>query len=357
MINYTENHHLHSDADGVSAHVVVHLQGADLPTARLFVLEVQAPPDGILWPQTSGPCVHYDPDGTAPDDGDGEHGEHQDSAPACAYPSERGALCPHLDNPDVLCPVKDGLYAMHEVARMREACEAEQGERDADMAAGEAVYETETPEFVEPAPDEVPVYEIVIPPQSKRKDGWSEDEMWVIARTDNPAEAVEAYRFRFPDSTRTDLAIKSQWRKLRSQPPRIRKPPQMAADNPTPDFAGDTAPITQHEEIVPDETDPEPTPGKGFYGDARALHADMMDGMMCDRPLSPEPRGGEKASHPWLGMRVRVLDPLDLINRTGTVIQYSLDPREMLVALDDSNDRVWLPPESLLLIGAGRASA
>jgi hypothetical protein len=28
----------------------------------------------------------------------------------------------------------------------------------------------------------------------------------------------------------------------------------------------------------------------------------------------------------------------------------------MLVALDNSLDRIWLPPESLVLVGAGRGS-
>jgi hypothetical protein len=208
--------------------MIVVIADVDEVAALLDMDEPRAPE--IILPQTSGPCVHYGPYG-------------------CEVPREDGQ-CPHLDD-DVICPVKDACYAMSEVARMREACEAEQGHRDADMAAGEAVYETETPEFVEPAPDEILVYEIVIPPQSKRKDGWSEDEMWVIARTDTLAEAVEAYRFRFPDSTRTDQAITSQWRKLRSQPPRIRKPPQMA----------DVAPSQTYETAAPEFVEPEPDDG------------------------------------------------------------------------------------------------
>ena len=70
----------------------------------------------ILRPQTSGPCVHC-----------------EDGVPyTCAYPYGDGR-CPHLDNPEILCPVKDACYAMHEVARMRGECEQEQGEQDADM--------------------------------------------------------------------------------------------------------------------------------------------------------------------------------------------------------------------------------
>ena len=106
--------------------------------ATLLGLSTEQHPT-IVRPQTSGPCVHFDPDGVFSPDGDGEQGEHQDSAPACAYPSERGALCPHLDNPEILCPVKDACSAMQEIARMRDACETEQGHRDADAATGEAV--------------------------------------------------------------------------------------------------------------------------------------------------------------------------------------------------------------------------
>ena len=96
----------------------------------------------IILPQTSGPCVHC-----------------EDSTPyRCTYPYGDGR-CPHLDNPAILCPVKDACAAMHEVARMRDACETEQEERDADIAAQDAVYETETPEFIEPTPEEEPVYE------------------------------------------------------------------------------------------------------------------------------------------------------------------------------------------------------
>ena len=221
--------------------------------AALLGVTVQRDPE-IVRPQESGPCVHCE-DGTPY---------------RCTYPYD-DSHCPHLDDPAILCPVKGACYAMSEVARMRDVCEAEKAEQDADMTAGEMVYETGAPEWVEPGPDGDPAYVIVIPPQSKRKDGWSEDEMWVIARADAPAEAVAVYRFRFPDSTRTDRAIKARWKKLRG--PDRQSPPDAPA--PTPDFAGDQVPVTQCEEPA----------GKGLYGDARALHADMMDGMMCDRPI------------------------------------------------------------------------
>ena len=47
----------------------------------------------VIRPQTSGLCVHYGADG-------------------CEYRGE--GQCPHLDNPEILCPVKDACYAMCE---------------------------------------------------------------------------------------------------------------------------------------------------------------------------------------------------------------------------------------------------
>jgi hypothetical protein len=358
----------------------VHLQGADLPATRLFVLRVldvagefarpldpQRSSTGaptLIRAQTSGPCVHIDQ--AVLDDLDAV----QALGLACRHPD---GSCPHLDHPEILCPVKDACYAMAEVGRLREVCEAEQEEQDRAMAA-EAVPQSdyvlappEAPAAADPEPlspdagDPVPVVPapescgedsytsrvILVPPPAKRKDAWSEDELWVVARVPTAPEAIKAYRAAYPDTARTDGAIKAQWRKLRG--PDQEKAPE-APPAPTPDFAGDQVPVTQCET-------------KGFYGDARALHADMMDGMMCDRPLSRSPgektasREEEKTLHPWVGMQVRILGPSDLANKTGKVVEYSLDPREMLVALDGSLDRVWLPPESLLLIGVGRAQA
>lgn len=296
----------------------------------------------IIRPQTSGPCVHYE-DGTPY---------------RCAYPYGDGA-CPHLDAPDVLCPVKDACYAMREVARLRETCE--ERDREIEREAAQVPqsdyvlvppHATESePEILAPAPEEEEEPTRIALP---RRGSWLPIEDDSLRRA--ASAAVPIYRDEFGVSARTDGAIKARWYVLRKQ---------ITPQTPTPDFVGDTAPVTQCEAEK----------SKGFYGDARALHADMMDGMQCDRPLSQEteaaaedldqderdpdqmvcqaPREGEKNLHPWIGMRVRVLDPLDLANRTGKVVEYSLDPREMLVALDGSLDRVWLPPESLLLIGAG----
>ena len=209
----------------------------------------------IVRPQTSGPCVHYD-----------ERSEHAADADPCTYPYGDGT-CPHLDNPDVLCPVKDACYAMRATAPLREACEAEQGHRDADMAAREPVYETAAPEWVEPEPDDgalyayiVPVHEeeppqdgappyaIHLPPPAKRKDAWTEDENWTVARADTRTEAIEVYRAAYPDSTRTDKAILSRWEKLHRD---CREPLTL-------DTVGDTALVTQCDE-EPDFTVPHPT--------------------------------------------------------------------------------------------------
>ena len=78
----------------------------------------------IIPPQTSGPCVHYD-----------EQTEYAADADPCTYPYGDGT-CPHLDNPDIICPGKDACYAMRDITWRREACEAEQGHRDADAATG-----------------------------------------------------------------------------------------------------------------------------------------------------------------------------------------------------------------------------
>jgi len=90
--------------------------------AALLGLSTERHPT-IIRPQTSGPCVHYD-----------EQTEYAADADPCTYPYGDG--CPHLDNPDVLCPVKDACYAMQEIARMRDACEAEQEEQYGDEEVG-----------------------------------------------------------------------------------------------------------------------------------------------------------------------------------------------------------------------------
>ncbi len=250
MPKYSETHHLNIDDAGLaSVHVAVHLQDADPRIARLLVLRVLdtastiAYLDPLILSQTSGPCVHYD-----------ERSEHAADTDPCTYPysdEHSDGVCPHLDNPDIICPVKDACYAMREIAHLREACEAEQEEQDADMAAQDAVYETETPEFVEPTPEEEPDYEASPLVGEMRLDarGWTPEEERAMCGATTPAEAVALYRAAYPGSVRTDAAIKTRYHlKIR---------PQRGA-TPAPDFVGDTAPVTQCDE-EPDFTVPHPT--------------------------------------------------------------------------------------------------
>ena len=172
----------------------------------------------IVRPQTSGPCVHYDD-------------KHPDEP--CTYPYGDGT-CPHMDNPEITCPIHDACEAMYCVMRARDECEAEQEEQDAAMAADPEVpavplsseadavprsdyvlappaadtgarvpefepaddpdvdmesahtgrlhtYEVNPePEIPGPAPEEEPVYEVA----STRKTAWSHAEdaaMWTFA--------------------------------------------------------------------------------------------------------------------------------------------------------------------------------
>jgi hypothetical protein len=159
----------------------------------------------ILRPQTSGPCVHYD-----------EQTEYAADAYPCTYPYGDGT-CPHLDNPDVICPVKDACYAMHEVARMRDVCEVEQGEQDADMTAREPVYETAAPEWVESEPDDGALHTYTVPATRKpHPNAWSDEEEEVIRRARNAKEAVTLYYGAYPQSSRTHAAAQSRWYQLRA---------------------------------------------------------------------------------------------------------------------------------------------
>ena len=262
---------------------------------ELLGLSTQQPE--IVRPQTSGPCVHCE-DGTPY---------------RCTYSYDDGR-CPHLDNPEILCPVKDACSAMQEIARMRDACEAEQEEQDADMAAQDAVYETETPaiadpgrlhtyvvepepEFPEPAPEEELVYEAPPPVGEMRLDarGWTPEEERALRGATTPAEAVALYRAAYPGSSRTDAAIKSRYH-LKIRPQRWATPP--------PDFAGDTVPVTQ-----------------------------------CDEAAIRRPRF--KA-----GDRVRISHPT-YKGYTGTIRRYYAANGNYLTHIDGTTDTMWLSEEYL----------
>ena len=344
---YSETQHLNVDDAGLaSVHVAVHLQNVNPQIAHLLVLRVldaasavaavpeQGVPGQVIRPQTSGLCVHYDPNGSAPEDGDGP--DYREDPPLCAYPYPCKDGCPHLDNPDVLCPVKDACYAMHEVARVRDECEQEQGEQDADMAAvtPSQTYETAAPEFVEPEPEEAPTYTTPARPKGwapAHLKEWTAEEVAAIRPATTAAESVTLYRSAVPDSGRSDAAIRTQWYK------KVRPGLAKTRDS-HPDFVGDVVSVTQCEE-----------PPEGItYGDAPEHPPEAEVAAAFDKE--------NLTHHPWIRMRVRILDPPDLQNKTGVVHRYNSDPREMLVALDDAPDRIWCPPESLLLIGAGRRS-
>jgi len=319
----------------------------------------------------SGPCVHYD-----------ELSEYVADAYPCTYPYGDGT-CPHLDNPDVLCPVKDACYAQvcslcgyydersEHVADVApcthpDACEggcpyldddgiycpqkeelawalgddipkfvplaqdpegwgtdmvaeapdtiprsdyvpapedpqaqaADAGESEPEfpepVPEEEPVYETAAPEWVEPEPDEDHSYAIQLPTPAKRKDAWTEGENWTVARADTWTEAIGAYRAAYPDSPRSDKAIRSRWEKLHTE---CRAPL-------TPDFAGDTVPVTQ-----------------------------------CDEAALRRPR--YKA-----GDKVRISHPT-YKGYTGTIRRYYAATANYLTHIDGTTDTMWLSEEYL----------
>lgn len=305
------NVHVALHLQGASLLRAMEFVDAVLATAGEFVLEAEtpiSPPDltvspgvTVLRPQTSGYCVHID----QADDKDPE--EIQALGLACRHPGRISSRedecpqeweCPHLNCPDVLCSVRDACYAMAEVARLRDACD------DVDMmVANGGRLHTYTvapePEFPDPAPEE-PVYQT-------RKGAplanmWAPAECAAIAGAGTRQEAIAGYRAAFPDSDRTDGAVMRQWYAVRSAPVtatddrrgtwtpeeeaillasknlaaavktyrakfgdkrtyaalssrfyRIRK----NQVKPTPDFSGDEVPVTQCEELDPDEVDPD----------------------------------------------------------------------------------------------------
>lgn len=306
---YSETHHLNVDDAGLaSVHVAVHLQNVNPQIAHLLVLRVldaasavaavpeQGVPGQVIRPQTSGQCVHFDPDGTFCPSGDGENGEHQDEAPLCAYPTERG-VCPHLDNASIVCPVKDACAAMCEDARMRDACEAEQEEQDADITAQDAVYETAAPEWVEPEPDDGALHAYTVPATRKptNPNAWSDEEIEVIRRAQSADEASRLYSETYGIWKRSRSAVTSRWYKLRAAG-------ELIAPAPTPDFVGDTAPVTQ-----------------------------------CDEdPVFAVPRPAYRP-----GDRVRIVHPLHR-GHTGEIVRYFPATENYLVAIDGMPDMIVL---------------
>ena len=293
--------------------------------AALLGLSTERHPT-VIRPQTSGPCVHCE-DGTPY---------------RCTYPYDDGR-CPHLDNPDVLCPVKDACYAqvcslcVHYDERSEhvdnidpcthpDACKtgcpyldddgiycpqkdewsaaSKQAEEDLAWAWGddipkfvplaqdpegwgtdmvaeapdtvpqsdyvlapedpraqaadagksepefpepvpeeEPVYETGAPEWVEPEPDDGALHTYTVPATRKptNPNAWSDEEIEVIRRAQSADEAGRLYSETYGIWKRSRSAVMSRWYKLRAAG-------ELIAPAPTPDFAGDTAPVTQCDE-------------------------------------------------------------------------------------------------------------
>ena len=210
----------------------------------------------LIRAQESGVCVYYDPD----------QRDH------CTYPYDRA--CPHLDNPDVVCPIKDVL-----------------------TAADKQLYADPAPEFPAVAPDETASYEIALPSLANRKDAWTEDESWIVARADTWKEAIVSYRGRFPHSKRTDKAIQSRWVKLRAA-----TPPQPAPE-----------PV---EDLDIDERDPD---------------------QRVSEIRRPRFRPGDK---------VRVTKPA-LRGITGEIKRYYEPTENYLLLVDGAPDLMWVSEEYL----------
>ena len=295
---YSETHHLNVDDAGLaSVHVAVHLQNVNPQIAHLLVLRVldaasavaavpeQGVPGQVIRPQTSGPCVHYD-----------ERSEHVADTDPCTYPYGDGT-CPHLDNSDILCPVKDACYAMSEVARMRDECKTGQDlapRSDCVLAPREPPAEIKGPGV---APVDVSEPETKPAPKRGRPGvrEWTPEQERAMCGATTPAEAVALYRATFPDSERSDASIKTRYHlKIR---------PQRGA-TPAPDFAGDTVPVTQ-----------------------------------CDEAAIRRPRF--KA-----GDRVRISHPA-FKGYTGTIRRYYAATANYLTHIDGTTDTMWLSEEYL----------
>jgi hypothetical protein len=115
------------------------------------------------------------------------------------------------------------------------------------------VYETAAPEWVEPAPDDGALHTYTVPATRKptNPNAWSGEEIEVIRRAQSAAEAGRLYSETYGIWKRSRSAVTTRWYKLRAAGGLI-------APAPTPDFVGDTPPVTQCDE-EPDFTVPHPT--------------------------------------------------------------------------------------------------
>jgi hypothetical protein len=231
--------------------MIIIIADVDEVAALLDMDEARQPE--IVRPQTSGPCVHYGPYG-------------------CEVPREDGQ-CPHLDNASIVCPIKDVLGAAQ-------------------------AYAPAEPEFVEPEPDDGALHTYTVPATRKpHPSAWSDEEEEVIRRAQSADEAGRLYSETYGIWKRSRSAVTSRWYKLRAAG-------KLIAPTPTPDFVGDTAPVTQ-----------------------------------CDEAAIRRPRF--KA-----GDRVRILHPT-YKGYTGTIRGYDAATANYLTHIDGTTDTMWLSEEYL----------
>ena len=231
----------------------------------------------VLRPQTSGPCLSYGPHG-------------------CEIPRDDGR-CPHLDNPDVVCPIKDVL-----------------------TAADKQLYADPAPEFIDPGLDDgegLPDYVAKRVRQAIQHEGrsslatatgmgWVTSEDAAIKEATKATGAIPLYRDEFPSSARTDNAIKARWYHLRKHPEIVALPDPIA-EQPAPE------PV---EDLDIDERDPD---------------------QRVSEIRRPRFRPGDK---------VRVTKPA-LRGITGIVKRYYEPTEGYLLALDGVPDVMWIAEEYL----------
>ncbi|MFA7121519.1 MAG: hypothetical protein WC277_08545 [Bacilli bacterium] len=367
MSKYSETHHLNVDEAGLaSVHVAVHLQDVNPMIARQLVLRVldaaaavaglTAPEreetlhrERVVRPQTSGPCVHID----SVDDDDPI--EVQVLGYACRHPHGH---CQHLEALEIVCPLKDALYAMRAVAGLRAECEAEQEEQDAEMAGEEGVYEKEVPEFIDPGLDDsegLPAYVAKRVRRMILEGGDVPRSQYVLSPRPAPAPAEAAA----PAAPEDDL-------------PPDDAPIPSGADEPPAPPDGAQEPSDSPPEVPPPEeeivfqdgmrwTEAEieaiasadgPTEAIRRYREAFPTSL-RGDGSITTRLYIVRKKRSAISIHDLIGMRVEVrlrLSPH--YGRIGRVARVN-EAGELMVQFDDDPATYWVSPEGVTAIEEG----
>ena len=268
--------------------------------------------------QPHGRCRYFDDKGSLTLDGDGP--SPREDRPPCTYDGE----CPHLNNPNIGCPITESLSSMRKSPPPQAGAVPPS---DYVLAPQEPVPDLESAPLTIPKPQGVP---------RAKKNEWDQNEESALMGATSPIDAVRMYRAVYPDSDRSDAAIKTRYHiRIKKSQPVAEDTDQMSEA--LPDFAGDQVPITQCEE----------SPEGDVMAAEHAIHSNWDE--------DPGHRSAGKP-HAWIGIRVKILDPMSgLHGCTGLVLDYNYSCRKLLVDLDGSG-LLWIAPESLLLIGAGGAS-